>query len=86
MFDKFSSFASSLSTPPTAIVSIAPDDDANLDQATRALNVAGAGNVRLTTTEGMTETIYVGAGIAFPIRATRIWATGTDATGIKGLY
>ncbi len=86
MADRFADLMPGLSSPPTAIVSITPDDDNDLAQATRALNVSAPGNIRVTMLEGQIETIFVGAGIAFPLRAVRVWATGTDAGGIKGLY
>ncbi|WOI58424.1 hypothetical protein [Palleronia sp. LCG004] len=86
MPDKFADLTKGLSSPPTAIMSITPDDDRDLNQPTRAINVSSAGNLRVTTTEGTTGTVFVGAGIAFPLRVVRIWATGTDAEGIKGLY
>lgn len=86
MADKFADLMPGLSSPPTAIVAIMPDDDTDLDQATRAINVSASGNVRVTTTDGQTETVFVGAGIPFPLRVVRVWATGTDAGGIKGLY
>ena len=86
MTDMYSSHTPGLTSPPVGIVAVIPDDGADLPQATRALNVSGTGHVRVTTVSGTTETVFVAAGIVFPVRATRIWASGTDAAGIKGLY
>lgn len=85
MSDDFKEFASGLESPATRISSVTPDDGADIPVASRALNVANAGTVRVTTVFGDTETVYVAAGITFPIRVRRIWATGTTASGIVAL-
>ncbi|MCH2165776.1 MAG: hypothetical protein MK098_14160 [Marinovum sp.] len=45
-----------------------------------------AGTVRVTTVDGSELTVNVAAGVIFPIRAKRIWATGTTALNIAALY
>ncbi len=85
MSDTFEDFASGLESPATHIAAVTPDDGADLAVCSRALNVSGAGSVRLTTVTGATDTVYIAAGLAFPVRARRIWATGTTATGIVAL-
>ena len=85
MSDPFDKHAQSLESPATLLLSVTPSDAADLTQPSRALNVAQSGFVRMTTTGGSTATLYVAAGIGFPVRATRIWATGTTATGIVAL-
>ncbi|WP_299684363.1 hypothetical protein [uncultured Tateyamaria sp.] len=85
MTDRFASYTPGLEAPAEDVFVVAPDDGADLPQATRALNVAQSGAVRLTTVSGTTATVYVAAGIAFPVRASRIFATGTTATGIVGM-
>ena len=47
--------------------------------------MAQTGTVRVVTAGGDTADIYIAAGIAFPVRATRVMATGTTATGICGM-
>ncbi|SPJ23481.1 spike base protein, RCAP_Rcc01079 family [Palleronia abyssalis] len=86
MADRFSNHASGLSSPPGGVDAITPSDTTDLANVTRGLNVSGSGVVRVTTVLGTTETVFVAAGVVFPIRATRVWAQGTDATGIRGLY
>ncbi|WP_298976346.1 hypothetical protein [uncultured Roseobacter sp.] len=86
MADKFSSFSEGLNSPPACLDAVIPDDNTDLAFASRSLNVATAGNVRVTTTNDDTQTLYIAAGIAFPVRAKRIHATGTDATGIVAMY
>ena len=85
MSDTFEGFRSGLESPATHITSITPSDSSDLAQASRAINVATAGTVRVTTVGGTTGTIFVAAGMAFPVRATRVWNTGTTATGLVAL-
>jgi hypothetical protein len=83
--DMFKQRTGSLEAPATYLEEVAPSDAADLARVCRALNVDGAGAVRVTTLEGQTGTVYVPSGGVFPIRATRVWATGTTATGIVAL-
>lgn len=73
------------SDPAITVFAITPDDSKDLDQFTTALNVATLGTVRVTTVDGTTDEITIQPGVAFPIRAKRVWLSGTSATGIKGL-
>lgn len=73
------------SDPAVRIFDITPDDGADLAEATTALNVATPGTVRVTTVDGSVADIQIHPGHAFPIRAARVWLTGTTATGIRGL-
>lgn len=86
MADMFDKFTSSLESPATHLTEVTPSDGSDLPQASRALNVTTDGTIRLTTVGGTTATVYVAAGIAFPVRVTRVWQTGTSATGIVALY
>ena len=83
--DKFSAFADSPSGPATALLEIHPNDETDLPQILSGLNVATPGTVRVTTRDGSVGSVFVTAGTVFPLRVTRIWATGTTATGIYGL-
>lgn len=82
MSDAFASLTPGLESPAGHLQTIIPSDTADLARAGRALNVATSGAVRLTSVDGTTATVHVAAGVAFPVRAKRIWATGTTATGI----
>lgn len=86
MADKFNSHSESLTSPPADLISVTPDDAQDLPFASRALNVAQSGTVRVTTVAGTTGTITVAAGIMFPVRITRVWATGTSADGVVALF
>ncbi len=84
--DAFQSHSPSLQSPALRLAAITPDDAADLAQCTRALNVAVSGTVRVTTVGGDTGDLYIAAGVAFPVRVQRVHATGTTATGIRGLW
>lgn len=71
--------------PAIRVFDITPDDANDLAEATTALNVATPGKVRVTSIDGSTADLLIHPGQAFPIRARRIWLTGTTATGIRGL-
>jgi len=84
--DKFKEFhTSSLTTPATSLFTVIPDDVADLPWVTISLNVATPGTVRVTLMDGSIGDLTVRAGVVFPIRVSRVWATGTTATGIVGL-
>jgi len=84
--DTFASFARTPDSPATSVAEIVPDDASDLPRVTLGLNVATPGIVRVTTLSGAVADVHVAAGVAFPIRVERVWATGTTATGIRGLY
>lgn len=74
-------------TSPSAFdaFAIAPSDTVDLAQPARALFVAVSGDVSLTTLAGTHVTFQNVAAGLFPVAATRVWATGTTATGLRGL-
>nr|DAL11089.1 MAG TPA_asm: hypothetical protein [Bacteriophage sp.] len=66
---------------------VTTSDSAVSDDPTRALYVGGAGNVKVDMVSGGTVTFSnVAAGTLLPIQVTRVYATGTTATLIIGLY
>ena len=71
--------------PAVTVFDITPNDSADLAHVTVALNVATPGTVRVTTVDGSTADLTVNPGQAFPVRARRVWQTGTTATGLRGL-
>ena len=84
--DRFSSYPATPTSPATTLVEIVPDDSGGeLDQVLLGLNVETPGHVRVTAKDGSTGTVFVAAGVVFPLRVTKVWATGTTATGIRGL-
>ncbi|MBV7407493.1 hypothetical protein [Maritimibacter sp. DP1N21-5] len=86
MADDFHKHFKSLESPPDAAFDIVPSDTEDLDRVPRAINVATSGRLRVTMGDGSIVTLTVVAGMAFPLRPVRVWATGTTATQIVGLY
>lgn len=69
---------------PSSWKTIGPDDNTDLAFVPKALWVDGAGTLKMTGADGNAETFAVQAGYV-PLCPTRIWNTGTTATGIKAL-
>jgi hypothetical protein len=75
--------------PAEHAVLITPNDSTDLVSVTRAISIAVAGAVKITTLGGETVVIPSGAlapGVQHAIRITRIHATSTTATGIVAWY
>ena len=85
MPDAFATRTRKPSDPSTTVFEITPDDATDLHRATLALNVQTAGRVRVTTIDGSVSDVTLRPGEAFPLRVRRVWATGTTATGLRGL-
>lgn len=87
MTDYFSTFTSNLSAPAehAETVDISATDH-TFSRATRGLIVNVAGNVKADFVGGSTGiTLTLLAGVIYPLRLTKIYKTGTTATGITGL-
>lgn len=85
MNDLFKNHIPGLESPATHLQSIVPDDATDLAMTTRAVAVGHEGFVQLTTIRGDIGRVFIVPGAPFPIRACRIWATGTTATEIVAL-
>lgn len=86
MSDAFADHAVGLTAPATRAETITPSDATDLARATRALYVGQSGAVRLRTTGGDEVTLAnLQGGVLYPVRAARVLATGTTATGLVGL-
>ena len=85
MVDQFAAYSSALDSPASDVFPITPNDASNLAMATRAIRANGAGDVVLVTVAGNERTCKFAAGETRPIRATRVKATGTTATGLEGM-
>ena len=76
-----------MSSPARDAFSITGNDSTDLAKITKALHISGSGDVKLTLMNmaaGSSITITLDTGY-HPLRAKRVWATGTTATGITGL-
>ena len=68
-------------------IAVTPDNDNDLPLGpTRALMVGTDGAVAVTYANGMTDTLYLLAGVVHPISVARVRASGTAATLIKAGY
>ena len=64
---------------------ITPSDTDDLKHMPVALNVRTSGVVMFIGADGRLSDVFIAAGVAFPIRVQRVMASGTTATGIRGL-
>ena len=86
MPDRFATTQPSLSGPASSGFAVVPSDSIDLPETTRAIYVGTAGDIALRMLTGETLTLAnVQPGSLFPLRVTRVLATGTTATGIAGL-
>ena len=66
---------------------VTPENSVDLPGGvTRALMVGTDGFVAVTYENGLTDTLYLLAGIVHPISVSRVRVTGTTATLIKAGY
>ncbi|MEO3386751.1 hypothetical protein [Mesorhizobium sp. CAU 1741] len=86
MQDRYETFSTGLESPVTHGFEITPDDVGELPELVRALYVGSAGAVALVLSSGASVTLSgVAGGTVLPLRAAKVLATGTTATGIVGL-
>jgi hypothetical protein len=86
MSDGFKDYQPGLESPAGHAAAITPSDSLALVDATRAIYVGGAGALRVTMVSGAVVTLaVVQAGQIYPLRVTKVMATGTTATGLVGL-
>jgi hypothetical protein len=83
--DKFAAYSSGLDSPASDVFPITPDDDQDLAVATRAIRADTGGVVVLVAMAGPERTCRFADGETRAIRAKRIKATGTTATGLEGM-
>lgn len=68
-------------------VAIAPSDTVDLAKHVDSIYMGGAGDVKVNMIDGTTVTFKaVPVGTILPIRVSRVYATGTSATLMVGLY
>lgn len=87
MSDKFELHATGLDSPAIYAAAITPSDSADVPTVPRALYCTGDGDVVVTMRNGGAPvTLPMIAGVPLPVRVSRVWATGTTATGIVGVW
>lgn len=77
----------SLSSPKGGAFSITPNDSADLAIGATAIYIGSDGNITVDTSFGDTVA-FVGvlSGTVLPVRARRVYSTGTTASNLVGLY
>ena len=85
--DFFAGTTNSLTSPAQSCFAITPADDQDLAQATKAIYIGQAGDVRLLALQDAEAVTFlnVAAGSVLDVRARRILATGTSASDMIGL-
>ena len=87
MADNFESHADGLGSPAKSAAAVTPADGADLGTVARSLYVGGGGDVKVDMAGSGTVTfVAVPAGSILPVRAKRVYATGTTATNIVALW
>ena len=85
--DRYEDFARSLIAPAEDGAAVTPADGADLAQVTRAIYVGQGGSVSVQLASGAQVALAgVPAGTLLPLRARRVRATGTTASGIVALW
>ena len=87
MQDEFSDLKAGLSSPASHAEAVVAHDLNELSNATRALYVGNGGNVRVKLLSGdLADFSNVPSGAFLPVRVVQVFATGTSASDILGLY
>ncbi len=87
MAQDFGNMPETLESPISNAFVVATSDVADLAHTTRAIQAAVDGLVYADFVESGTNVpVFCIAGIVYPYRLSRIYTTGTAATGIVGLY
>ena len=85
--DTFLNEGASFDSPARNAFAVTPHNTNELSNITRGLYIGGGGDVKVTTVAGSTVTFSaVPAGVILPVCAKIVFATGTTATLILGLY
>ena len=86
MADLFSNNADTVFSPARKMVAVTPNDSADLADIPKALLIGVGGTLTITAADDTSSVaLTVSAGV-LPVRAKRVFATGTTATGIVALY
>lgn len=86
ILDNFQDHQGGLTGPICGGFDVTPNDSVDLAQMTRGVMVATAGDMAAVLKNGDVITLPgLAPGVIYPLRIARVLATGTTATGIKGL-
>jgi hypothetical protein len=90
--NSFSQNDEAVVAPYTRAVAVTPSDTTDLVEVSRAINVHRTGGQNHTTVkcilsgDTVAVSLIVPIGDIVPIRVSRVYATGTDATTVVALY
>lgn len=84
--DPFENYAHAPVSSITAAMAVTPSDSDDLSVVTRAILVTAGDSIRVTFLNGSDLVVPVIPGVPYPYRVTKVWSTGTDATGIIALW
>lgn len=71
--------------PGRSSVPVTKSDSTTYDPPLLSLRVDGAGDVKFDDASGNTDTWTCAAGEIIPVLMTKVYATGTTATGLHGI-
>lgn len=87
MTDRFKRMNRSLTSPAEDASAIIPSDGTGLPQPTRALYVGGTGDARVRMLGGQVVSFAsLPAGSLLPVRVVQVYASGTTASSLVGLW
>lgn len=76
--------------PADNVAAITPNNSTDLSALTRGIYVGVSGDLKVDLYDGETVTTVtftgLASGVIHPIRAQRVYATGTTATSILGVF
>ncbi|MEL7395412.1 MAG: hypothetical protein AAFN44_03465 [Pseudomonadota bacterium] len=78
----------SQSDPGTDLLPITPSDTVDLEPVARAMRCrpdGTAGTLRFISLRGVERNTFISAGEVLQVGATRVFATGTTATGLEAI-
>lgn len=74
------------SRPGDGSAAVTPNDSTDFARLGRSLYVTTSGAVKFTSLDGTVDTWTVPDNFYLNVQVTRVWATGTTATGIHIIY
>jgi hypothetical protein len=74
-------------SPARTAFTITPSDTTDLENVPRGIMVNATGDVKVDFVDSGTAIVLPGllVGVVYPFRVTRVYDTGTTATGLVGL-
>lgn len=74
------------SRPGDGSALVVPNDSTDFTRLARSLYVTTGGTLKFTALDGTVDTWTVPDNFYLNVQVTRVWSTGTTATGIHAIY